>query len=584
MKDKKELGGIVQEYDTPYITQEGMQKNLSTFDLGGMVHSYYRSPFPIFGNLQVPNRNLILEGDMFSGDMMMANGGKIDEGERSRDMEEINSIIEEYRDCMKRKAMCDATNKYAQSCVYKDKAISCKKKASKLISKYREKYGRTESGDWMKFNDGGKVKKQEDAVDAAKEKLNESFSLPIEMAVYVPSTKGADEKISDAEFRQRIEETERYLSSQFGGFSKVDIHGGYVSQEKGLIKEDVAKVVAFAQDEDFLTNRLPRLIKRITLWCDDWTQESIGFEMEGDLFYIDKDFEYDKEKFSNGGQTDLLYSVYDEDGDVILMGVTEQRLIEYANVIFYYDVKDSGESDINTLEDAIKAMESVDYEVKSQSTMFAKGGLSEHGLKAGDKILKGENIGSVIRVKNEDLDESAKVDLDTGKRNILAKGKKTKRYGEKMADGGGVFRADDKLLGIKHKKGDNFVDREKNRVTRKLQLLKDNPQVLAGGMPTKFADGGEFKGGGVTKKLKRVVRKGKKYGNLAIKKAKPKAKKIVRKLKIGFDALAKKVAKSYEGKAVAPKYQKEYGKRYSKEEAQEVGKKVAAKVKRMKGM
>jgi hypothetical protein len=91
-------------------------------------------------------------------------------------------------------------------------------------------------------------------------------------------------------------------------------------------------------------------------------------------------------------------------------------------------------------------------------------------------------------------------------------------------------------------------------------------------------------GGSVGKNLKRVVRKGTKYGKLAVKKAKPKAKKIVRKLKIGFNALANKVAKSYEGKAVAPKYQKEYGKRYSKEEAKEVGKKVAAKVKRMKGM
>ena len=92
------------------------------------------------------------------------------------------------------------------------------------------------------------------------------------------------------------------------------------------------------------------------------------------------------------------------------------------------------------------------------------------------------------------------------------------------------------------------------------------------------------RGGIVSKNLKRVIRKGKKYTNLAVKKAKPTVKKIVRKAKIGFDALAKRVAKSYEGKAVAPKYQKEYGKRYSKEEAQEVGNKVAAKVKRMKGM
>jgi hypothetical protein len=47
--------------------------------------------------------------------------------------------------------------------------------------------------------------------------------------------------------------------------------------------------------------------------------------------------------------------------------------------------------------------------------------------------------------------------------------------------------------------------------------------------------------------------------------------------KTSFGALAKKVAKNYEGKKVAPKYQKEYGKRYSKEEAIEVGRKVAGK-------
>jgi hypothetical protein len=47
---------------------------------------------------------------------------------------------------------------------------------------------------------------------------------------------------------------------------------------------------------------------------------------------------------------------------------------------------------------------------------------------------------------------------------------------------------------------------------------------------------------------------------------------------IGFDALAKKVAKNYEGDNVKKQYQKEYGKTYDKQEAEEVGKKVAAKV------
>ena len=48
--------------------------------------------------------------------------------------------------------------------------------------------------------------------------------------------------------------------------------------------------------------------------------------------------------------------------------------------------------------------------------------------------------------------------------------------------------------------------------------------------------------------------------------------------KVGFSALAKKVAAAYKGKKVKPKYQKEYGKTYSASEAKEVGNKIAAKV------
>jgi hypothetical protein len=47
---------------------------------------------------------------------------------------------------------------------------------------------------------------------------------------------------------------------------------------------------------------------------------------------------------------------------------------------------------------------------------------------------------------------------------------------------------------------------------------------------------------------------------------------------IGFEGLSNKVAKNYEGKKVAPKYQDEYGKTYDKKEAKEVGNKVASKV------
>ncbi len=57
-----------------------------------------------------------------------------------------------------------------------------------------------------------------------------------------------------------------------------------------------------------------------------------------------------------------------------------------------------------------------------------------------------------------------------------------------------------------------------------------------------------------------------------------KGEKFAKGGKIGFDGLAKKVAKSYEGKPVEKQFQDEYGKTYNKKEAMEVGKKVAGKV------
>ncbi len=55
-------------------------------------------------------------------------------------------------------------------------------------------------------------------------------------------------------------------------------------------------------------------------------------------------------------------------------------------------------------------------------------------------------------------------------------------------------------------------------------------------------------------------------------------KKYAKGGKIGFQGLAKKVAKRYVGKKVSKEYQAEYGKTYDAKEAKEVGNKVAGKV------
>lgn len=149
------------------------------------------------------------------------------------------------------------------------------------------------------FADGGEIESQ------IKERLaNASFELPLECIVYVPSTRDANAIIPKNEMQQRVKEVQKFLSNIFGGYSSANVDGGYVSPDKGLIQEDVVKVTAFAT-KDAIQKSMPKLVRRIQQWCIQWSQESMGFEFEGDLFYISKN-----SKFSYGGM------VYGDGGEI----------------------------------------------------------------------------------------------------------------------------------------------------------------------------------------------------------------------------------------------------------------------------
>jgi hypothetical protein len=148
-----------------------------------------------------------------------------------------------------------------------------------------------------KYAKGGEIKKISTTTQVKRNlRGSGAFTLELEMAVYVPSTTVADQIIAKTLFQKRIQEVEKYLSKLFGGYSSNAVEGGYVSQEKGLIKEDVAKVTAFGTEDAIKKNFKP-LMRQISKWCESWGQESMGFEFEGDLYYVSKDA-----KFSKGGK------------------------------------------------------------------------------------------------------------------------------------------------------------------------------------------------------------------------------------------------------------------------------------------
>jgi hypothetical protein len=155
-----------------------------------------------------------------------------------------------------------------------------------------------------KFKEGGDVPK-----------ANKMFHLPLELAVYVPSTQDVDKVISDSELDARVDEVSKYLATMFGGFTKSDKIGGFVSSKSELVTEEVVPVVSFATKEDYEANK-NKLVTKLSEWARKWGQEAIGFEFEGDLYYVPQKFEgggdikkknYEymiKQKHAEGGEVD----------------------------------------------------------------------------------------------------------------------------------------------------------------------------------------------------------------------------------------------------------------------------------------
>ena len=131
-----------------------------------------------------------------------------------------------------------------------------------------------------------------------------AFHLPIEMAIYVPSTSDVDKAISDSEMKKRVTEVSTYLSNIFGGYTSQETIGGYVDSKGNLVNEDVVRVVSFGATEKFEKNKA-KILNKIAEWCSKWSQEAIGFEVEGDLYYIPENFAKggNVRKYANGGST-----------------------------------------------------------------------------------------------------------------------------------------------------------------------------------------------------------------------------------------------------------------------------------------
>ena len=127
--------------------------------------------------------------------------------------------------------------------------------------------------------------------------LEKEFKFDKNFVIYVPSTSNVGQKISKKELEARVDEVEKYVANEFGGYTETDTDGGYKSTSGEIIEEDIIKVSVFANNKDWKDNE-KKVVSKVKEWAKRWGQEAIGFEYEGDLYYID-----DEGKYAKGGLT-----------------------------------------------------------------------------------------------------------------------------------------------------------------------------------------------------------------------------------------------------------------------------------------
>ena len=108
--------------------------------------------------------------------------------------------------------------------------------------------------------------------------------LPLECVVYVPSTQG-DDLIDEQEFQRRRTETAAMLVDLFGGCRETLGTGQYRSREGEIVAEQVAVLTGFGDADDYEDKRR-QLLEWLLDKRDEWGQEALGFEFEGDLWYL----------------------------------------------------------------------------------------------------------------------------------------------------------------------------------------------------------------------------------------------------------------------------------------------------------
>jgi len=106
------------------------------------------------------------------------------------------------------------------------------------------------------------------------------------VAIYVPSTKNINDKISEKQFKKRIKEVVSFLRTKLGGTTRIAGIGDYYSSElKRPVAERIAKIESYTNKKDYYA--VDQDIKKfLETKKKSWSQESIAYNYMGEMFFV----------------------------------------------------------------------------------------------------------------------------------------------------------------------------------------------------------------------------------------------------------------------------------------------------------
>jgi len=109
-----------------------------------------------------------------------------------------------------------------------------------------------------------------------------SCNLKNKLSIYVPSTTNINNTIDNSAY---VKNTSIFLSKLFGGCTVINAFGNWISDQVGLVSENINICFTYCTTKDFTENE-STIIEYVKNLCCELSQECISVSFNNELFFI----------------------------------------------------------------------------------------------------------------------------------------------------------------------------------------------------------------------------------------------------------------------------------------------------------